>query len=560
MLKGWIRQQNRANRSSTISMALMGMLNVGSGVVLAWNLAAILAELLTGRTIVNYTHLIFFVCASIARVILGYLQEITALRSGEKARKRLRRALLERFFAQGPSLLRYQHSAALASMLTDRVEALEGYFSRWLPASALWAIAQWCVVVVVFTQNKHAGLILGGCCLILPVFQAVFGIATSIASRRQFMAMNRLQVRFLDRIRGIATIVLSGNAERDAQALGQAAEELRKRTMKVLRVAFLTSAATDIAMIVALVWIVIDQGQQLLHGNSSAHVTGIIFSVLMVPEAFAPFRALSAAYQDRAQISSTGEAIQKLPAQPKNTLTVDTKALKQPQRNENGVCLEVEHVCYRWLDDRPLALDHVSFNLEAGDIALLGGPSGAGKSTLIEMILGFIKPLQGHLRFGGVDMAQLHPSEVTRHISWIGQKPVLFAGTLRENILFASPDVDEEQLQAALEASAITDYLPMLPDGLDTLIGEGGFGLSGGQAQRVAIARAFLKDAPLLIMDEPTAHLDPATELEILQALKKLLKGRTALISTHSPQFHNIGETKRLIMQEGRIVSQEISS
>ena len=559
MLKSWVRQQNRANRSATMVLALTGMLNVLVGMVLVWSLATILAGLLTGGQTVETRYLLLFVLASVIRVILGYVQELLAVASGEKARKRLRRELLARFFAQGPSLLRHQHSAALAAMLTDRVEALEGYFSRWLPASALWVIAQWSVVLVVFWQNHRAGFILGGCCLFLPVFQAVFGIATAIASRRQILALNRLQVRFLDRVRGIATIVLSGNAEKDAQGLGRAADELRQRTMRVLRVAFLTSASTDIAMIVALVWIVIDQRHGLLHAGSVAQATGALFAVLMVPEAFAPFRALSAAYQDRAQITNSGEAVQKLPSLPEG----DRKGITvqfPPQRNSHGIELDVKGVSYQWVEDRPLALDDVSFHLVAGDVALLTGPSGAGKSTLIEMLLGFIRPAHGEVLLGGTDLQALKPADVTRQISWIGQKPVIFAGTLRDNIMFAAPDASEGQLQAALEASSVMNYLPHLPDGLDTRLGEGGFGLSGGQAQRIAIARAFLKDAPLLIMDEPTAHLDPATEQDILVSLRELLKGRTALISTHSSQFQNIGETKRLVMEKGKIMTQETLS
>ncbi|MCX5615744.1 thiol reductant ABC exporter subunit CydD [Bombella sp. TMW 2.2559] len=559
MLKSWVRQQNRANRPATMMMALMGMFNVLVGMVLIWSLATILAEWLTGGDRINRYYLLLFILSSVVRVILGYGQELLAMSSGEKARKRLRRELLARFFAQGPALLRHQHSAALAAMLTDRVEALEGYFSRWLPASALWVVAQWSVVLVVFWQNHRAGLILGGCCLFLPVFQAVFGIATAIASRRQILALNRLQVRFLDRIRGIATIVLSGSAEKDAQGLGRAADELRQRTMKVLRIAFLTSASTDVAMIVALVWIVVDQRHGLLHAGSIPQVTSILFAVLMVPEAFAPFRALSAAYQDRAQITNSGEAIQRLPNLPEWAKN-EASAHPVPQRKAQGITLDVQGVSYRWVENRPLALDNVSFHLDAGDVALLTGSSGAGKSTLIEMLLGFIRPSQGKVLLGGIDLQDMRPADVTRQISWIGQKPVIFAGTLRDNILFASPDASEEQLQAALEASSVMAYLPHLPDGLDTKLGEGGFGLSGGQAQRIAIARAFLKDAPLLIMDEPTAHLDPATEQEILVSLRDLLKGRTALISTHSSQFHKIGETKRLVIKKGQITAEEVLS
>ncbi|MXV35899.1 MULTISPECIES: thiol reductant ABC exporter subunit CydD [unclassified Saccharibacter] len=555
ILKRWIKQQNRANRSSTLSSALLGLINVGAGVVQAWALAHMLADFLLHQHYELGRFFAVFVAACLVRVLLGAGQDMVALVAGQKARRTLRRMTLDRVFAYGPSLLRHQHSAAIATLLVERVEALDGYFSRWLPASTLWPIAQWGVVAVVLWENLHAGLILAGCCLMLPVFQAVFGIATAIASRRQFLAMGRLQTRFLDRIRGIATIVLSGNAERDAQALGNAAEELRKRTMKVLRVAFLTSATTDIMMIVALVWIVISQSHSLLHSHSVEQAGAALFAVLMVPEAFAPFRAFSAVYQDRAQATATAEAMQAVPQADKRAPAKSGEL--SPYHDERGIALVAQDVSYSWSSDRAPALTDVSFSLQSGETLLVEGPSGAGKSTLLELLLGFITPQEGKLLLGGCDMAALAASDISRHVSWIGQKPVLFAGTLRENILFARPDAQENELKRALEASQVGRYLAQLPDGLDTMIGEGGFGLSGGQAQRIAIARAFLKDTPLLVMDEPTAHLDPATEDELCKAFEDLLHGRTTIIATHSEKIASLRRAQRIRLEGGHIVSQE---
>ncbi|NVN13429.1 ATP-binding cassette domain-containing protein, partial [Nguyenibacter vanlangensis] len=205
-----------------------------------------------------------------------------------------------------------------------------------------------------------------------------------------------------------------------------------------------------------------------------------------------------------------------------------------PQRTAGGVELCFCDVTFAWDPARGAVLRNLSFEVRPGETLILVGPSGSGKSTIIEMILGFIAPDQGRVLIGGADIAGLPPAALSGLISWIGQRPVLFAGTLRENILFARPDATEDAVMDAVRAAAIDRFMPGLPDGLDTRIGEGGFGLSGGQAQRVAIARAYLKNAPLLLLDEPTAHLDPATEADIFASLRALAQGRTVILSTHS--------------------------
>jgi ATP-binding cassette subfamily C protein CydD len=182
---------------------------------------------------------------------------------------------------------------------------------------------------------------------------------------------------------------------------------------------------------------------------------------------------------------------------------------------------------------------------------VLAGPSGAGKSTVIEMLLGFIRPDRGRVTINGADIADLVPQALARLTGWIGQRPVLFAGTIRHNIRFARPEATEEEIETSAENARVKEFTDALPDGLDTVVGEGGYGLSGGQAQRVAIARAFLKNAPLLLLDEPTAHLDPATEAEVLDSLRRLALGRTVILASHSSAAHGFAG-RRLDIRDGQ--------
>ncbi len=547
--KAWVKAQGRASRSRTSVVVCLGLLSTLLGLLQAWALARTLASVLTHDTDSTGPALAVFLLACLFRVILSTVQEMTAVSAGIQGRRRLRKEVLDRILNEGPALLRRHHSAAIAATLVDRIEALDGYFARWLPAASLWLVSQWLVVIAVYVENHQAGLILAACCAVLPIFQAVFGIATAVASRKQFLAMARLQTRFLDRVKGIATIVLSGGTEREAQALAKSADDLRQRTMKVLRIAFLASATTDVAMVVALVLIVVTQAHNLMGHPSNAVLTRALYAVLLVPEAFASFRALSAAYQDRAHATAAAEAMHEL-----GPLTEQTAVTLETLHVEGGISVMAENVSFAWDEQRGTVIHDIGFTLAAGETLILEGASGAGKSTLLELLLGFVSPSQGRILFNGQDMQDFSPRQISSLISWIGQKPVLFAGTIRENILFAKPDATPEEIHHAVSAAAVDQYLSSLPDGLETRIGEGGFGLSGGQAQRIAIARAYLKNSPLLLLDEPTSHLDPKTEAEILLSLKELAKGRTVILCSHSAQARQF-QGRHLVLDGGRAIA-----
>ena len=406
--------------------------------------------------------------------------------------------------------MRRTHSVELTAIVVDRVEALDGLFARWLPASMLALAAPALVAFAALLADPVAALVLVAAGLLVPLGMALAGIGAAAASRRQFLALGRLQVRFVDRIRGIATIVLAGRAEDEARALAAAAGELRRRTMRVLRVAFLSSATLDLAAAGALVALALHYGAALLEGRMTSPAMAL-FALLLVPEFFAPLRSFATAYQDRLHAVGAAEALAALPEapEPAPALPVRTVAAR-------GVTVAFDDVRLVWDPARGPALDGLTFRVPAGETLVLVGPSGAGKSTVIEILLGFVRPDSGRVTINGADIRDLVPQALSRMTAWIGQRPVLFAGTIRENIRFARPEATDAEVEEAARNAQVSDFAASLPRGLETCIGEGGYGLSGGQAQRVAMARAFLKNAPLLLLDEPTAHLDPATEAEVL--------------------------------------------
>ena len=545
--KTWLRGQGKAARRDAMPAIMLGLTGIGLAVVQAACAALVLRGALAGAGLaaVPSWALAGFAVAAVLRAGCALVADRRAVKAGSVARRRLRADALTRLLAAGPALLRGQHSSALATTVMDRVDALDGYFARWMPAATIAWAGPVLVLAVVAIADWWAALVLGAAGLLVPVAQAVSGIGAAIASRRQFTALSRLQARFLDRVRGIATIVLAGRTEDEAQALAVAAAALRKRTMRVLRVAFIASAALDCALAAALVIIALHYG--LLARQPGFDAGRALFVLLLVPEFFAPLRAFSAAYQDKMHAQGAAEELAVLPTLP--PLPDAAPAIRNVEAR--GVSITFESVGFTWDQARGPALDGLSFRVPAGEALMLAGPSGAGKSTVIEILLGFIRPETGRVLVNGADIASIVPEALARMTAWIGQRPMLFAGTIRENIAFGRPDATEREVEIAARNAQVTRFAETLPDGLDTVVGEGGFGLSGGQAQRVSIARAFLKDAPLLLLDEPTAHLDPATEGEVIESLRRLAVGRTVVLASHASAALAFGN-RRLDLREGR--------
>lgn len=545
----WLRQRMRAARREAAPAVALGLLGTMAGIGQAACAALVLQAALAGAGLAAAAlPLAVFAALALVRAGLGVLFERAGFNAGAAARRRLRSEALGRMLAAGPALLRRQHSAELASVVVDRVEALDGLFARWIPAALLAVAGPVMVGLVVLWVDPFAAAVLAGAGLLVPAAMALSGLGAAAASRRQFTAMTRLQARFVDRVRGIATIVLAGHAGAEAVALGRAADELRRRTMRVLAVAFLSSAALDCALAVAIVVLAL-RYVAALAGGALLHPGDALLVLLLVPEFFAPLRGFAAAYQDRSHAGPAAEALAALPPEP-------AVAAPLPIRNvaARGVAVAFVDVSLTWDASRGPALDGLSFRVPAGETLILTGPSGAGKSTVLEILLGFVRPNGGRVTLNGADIATLVPAAQARLVGWIGQRPVLFAGTIRDNIRFARPEASDAEIEAAAGFARLDSVAATLPQGLDTPVGEGGFGLSGGQAQRVAIARAFLKDAPLLLLDEPTAHLDPATEAEVLDGLKRLAIGRTVILASHAVAAHAFSG-RRLDLRDGRAVA-----
>ncbi len=543
----FLAEQTRLGRRAARPVIALGLGGTLAAIGQAIAAGAALGAILHGDSPARWSLAAFAVLAVI-RAGLAFLGERAAFEAGATARRRLRSELLGRLLAAGPALLRQRHSAELAAIVIDRVEALEGFFARWLAAASLAVAAPLLVLAAVLWLDPWAGLVLALAGLLVPLAMALAGLGAAAATRRQLQALERLQVRFLDRVRGISTIVLAGRAVDEAASLRIAANELRIRTMRVLRMAFLSSAALDLAAAAAIVVLALRYAALLRSGQPEPVGTALAVLLLSV-EFFVPLRSFSAAYQDRSHAVAASEALSALPPAPPAPEILPVRTVQA-----RGVAIAFENVTLRWDTARHPALEDVSFRLAAGETLVLAGPSGAGKSSVIEILLGFVRPSAGRVTLNGADLAAIVPEALSRLVAWVGQNPVLFAASIEENVRFARPEASETELREAIRAARLDALIAELPEGLATRIGEGGYGLSGGQAQRVAIARAFLRNAPLLLLDEPTAHLDPAVEAEVLESLRRLAIGRTVVLASHSAAAHAFAG-RRLDLRDGRVVA-----
>jgi ATP-binding cassette subfamily C protein CydD len=544
----WLRREQRAGNRAARPVLVLHVVGSVMAIGQAFAAASVLTTAFAGSVLDAKALAAFGVLAAL-RACLSYLTEKAAFAAGAAARRRLRSDALSRLLHAGPALLRGRHSGDLATIVVDKIEALDGLFSRYVPAATFAMVGPAVVLLAVLYADPWAALLLLGCGLLVPVGMAIAGIGAAAASRNQFLAMARLQARFLDRMRGIATIVLYGRAEDEARSLSQAASELRIRTMRVLRVAFLSSVVLDLAAALAMVVLAIHYFGLLRQGDTAAILWPALAVLLLTPEFFAPLRTFSAAYQDRLHATGAAESLIDLPPLPDPVPAREIRTVAA-----QGMTVAFDNVRLTWDTSRGAALDGLSFRVSSGETLVLAGPSGAGKSSVIEILLGFVRPDSGRVTINGADITDLVPQALSRLTAWIGQRPVLFSGSIRDNILFARPEASDEQVFAAATAARLDAFTAGLPAGLNTQIGEGGYGLSGGQAQRVAIARAYLKDAPLLLLDEPTAHLDPATEQEVLDSLRRLALGRTVILASHSSAAHGFGG-RRLDLRDGKVVS-----
>lgn len=527
-------QYARATRFFLAAVVVLGA--VGAGLLVAQ--AMLIAEVVVGafqqgRPVGELsTALLLLVAVACGRALVGWLTELAAHRASAAVKSELRGRLLERAAALGPGWLSGQRTGSLVALATRGVDALDDYFSRYLPQLGLAVVVPVAVLARIVTEDWVSAAIIVGTLPLIPIFMMLIGWATQSRMDRQWQLLSRLSGHFLDVVAGLPTLKVFGRAKAQAESIRRITGEYRQATLRTLRIAFLSSFALELLATLSVALVAVTIGMRLVHGDMALY-DGLVVLVL-APEAYLPLRQVGAQYHAAAEGLAAAEEIFSVlerPAPASGTGPVPAHG-----------ALSFEDVTVRYPGRAVDAVTDVSFTVEPGETVALVGPSGAGKSTLLHALLGFVRPAGGRVRIGGADLTTLDPAQWHARVAWVPQHPHLFAGTIAENVRLARPDADDAAVRRALRDAGALAFVDDLPEGAGTVLGEDGVGLSAGQRQRLALARAFLADRPVLLLDEPTAALDGATEGEVVTAVRRLAEGRTVLLVVHRPALLEVAD------------------
>ncbi|MGE5256978.1 MAG: thiol reductant ABC exporter subunit CydD [Hyphomicrobiales bacterium] len=553
----WLYAQGRPARGAMIRTAALGWASGLVAIIQAFFLSRVIhAVFIDARPLQHLTGAFAALAAAIVlRAALAWMRETSAFAAGETVRTQVRRLLLERITARGPASMRAERTGGLTSALMEQVEGLQDFYALYLPQLALVVLLPFTIAAVVLSLSWAAGGLLLLTAPLIPLFTVLVGMGAENISQRHFQALARLSAHFLDVLQGLATLKLFGRSQDEAERIARVSADFRRRTMSVLRVAFLSSAVLEFFASLSIALIAVYLGMSYLgyfgfgtYGRLLSLADGL-FILLLAPEFYLPLRELGAHYHARAQALAASEQIRTLLEGPVRGVSAGTLR-PEPAAGIHIQCRDV-HVAYD--GGRRPALQGVSLDLAPGCSSALVGGSGAGKSTLVFMLLGFLRPDRGQIIANGVSLEDIDLAWWQRQVGWIGQTPVIFHGTVRDNLRMGRPDAGDDEVAAAARASGVLDFTDRMPLGLDTPVGERGAGLSRGEAQRVALGRVFLKNAPVLLLDEPTAGVDPGTERVVLEAIESFRVGRTVLIVTH--RLTDIHRADRIVvLEEGRII------
>jgi thiol reductant ABC exporter CydD subunit len=370
---------------------------------------------------------------------------------------------------------------------------------------------------------------------LIPLFLSLVGAATREKMQRQSELLHRLAGHFLDIVAGLPTLKVFGRAKAQEEAVRDITDEYRTATMSTLRVAFLSSLVLELLATISVALVAVAIGLRLLGGHLG--LASGLFVLVLAPEAYLPLRLLGTNYHASAEgMKAAGDIFEVLerPLSARGTQV----SVPDPSRSR----LRVEGLEVHYPGRRSAALSGVDLEVSPGEVVAIAGPSGCGKSTLFSVLLGLAPAWTGSVMVGDVSLASLDPDLWRAQVGWVPQRPHLFARSIAENVRLGRPGASDDEVRAALAQAGLDRVVDRLPEGTATMLGSDGLGLSAGERQRVALARAFLRDAPLLLLDEPTAGLDGETEASVLAAVRRLSRGRTVLIAAHRPSLLTLAD------------------
>jgi ATP-binding cassette subfamily C protein CydCD len=538
----------RDSRSALIltilSGFLAGLLTIGQAYLLS---STVNSVFLQGQTLAQVSPWLRFMLIVIAgRALLTWVNEVSANAVAVRIKTDLRERLFNHILNLGPAYTRGQRTGELTTAAVEGIEALDAYYSQYLPQLVITALIPISILIVVFPMDLLSGVVLLITAPLIPFFMIMIGKGAEIVTRRQYQTLARLSAHFLDSLQGLTTLKLFGQSKAHAKNIETVSNQFRDTTMGVLRITFLSALALELLATLSTAVIAVEIGFRLLYARME--FLEAFFILVLAPEFYLPLRMLGARFHAGMSGTTAAKRIYEILDTP---VTSNRLAVGSDQTIREVSSIEFENVSYTYPGETTPALNNIDLIVQAGQHVALVGPSGAGKSTLVNLLLGFVQPTSGTITISDDDQITTYP--LLNHIAWVPQKPYLFHDTIAANIRLGKPDATNEEMIEAAQAAHLHEFIETLPEKYETVIGESGARLSGGQAQRLALARAFLKNSPILLLDEPTSSLDPETETLLEESTHRLMHGRTVITIAH--RLNTIFRADQIIvLEEGHIV------
>jgi thiol reductant ABC exporter CydD subunit len=539
-----------------------GLATTGLILTQAWLLAHLLAAAAVGvgpRVLAGWLGALLAVV--LARAVTGYGSEVAALHAAIEVKERLRSALTTRLLDLGPVWLSRERSGELTTLGTAGLDSLDPYFSRYLPQLSLAIAVPAAVIIAVTAADWISGLIILVTLPLIPAFAVLIGWHTKARTRQSWMLLARLSGHFIDVVQGLSTLKLFGRARAQERVIGQVTEDYRRTVMATLRIAFLSALVLELAAAVATALVAVEVGLRLLYGHIGYPTA--LFVLLLTPEAFLPLRNAAASFHASADgTTAAARAFEILDdGSPVRRDQPAGRAASRPAGPDlvpdlRSATIRLDGVSFGYPGRPAPVLDECDLSVSPGDRIALTGVNGAGKSTLLHGLLKFVEPTRGRVLAGDVPLAAIPASAWRRQIGWLPQRPAMFPWSVSENIALGQPDAPFAAVERAAILAGAAGFIAELPHGYDTVLGERALRLSAGQRQKIALARLFFVDAPLLLLDEPTAHLDQASATEVAAAVAGLMAGRTVIVATHRP-LPGLGRGRVVELAAGRLVERD---
>ena len=540
------RDSRLALAATILSGFLAGLLTIGQAAGLS---RVVDGVFLDGKTLGDVAGLIRLLLLIVClRAGLAWLNEVSAVTVAVRVKGDLRRRLFEKILRMGPAYTRGERTGELTNAAVEGVEALDAYFSQYLPQLVLAALVPLSILVTVFPHDPLSGVVLLLTAPLIPVFMYLIGKTAETLTKRQWDTLSRLSAHFYESLQGLTTLKELGRSREHARSIAESSERFRDVTLTVLRVTFLSALVLELVATISTAIVAVEVGLRLLYGHMEFQEA--LFLLLLAPEFYLPLRMLGLRFHAGMSGTTAAKRIFEILDLPEKTGQDRAPSTGEPQPFSR---LSISNLTYTYPGESQPALEKVSLEIRAGEHVALVGPSGAGKSTLASVLLRFVEPDSGSIRVDGRRLAEIPMPAWREQIAWVPQNPHLFHDTIAANLRLADPQATEAQLRAAARSAHLDGFIESLPDGYATVVGEDGARLSGGQAQRLTLARAFLKNPALLILDEPTSNLDPGNESLLDESLSRLMQGRTVITIAH--RLNTTFTADRIyILDKGRLV------